>query len=263
MATGRASSWGETASRSRRPPCSSPASRPSASSRRCRHERSPSRAASRVSSRRRRNRSCGCSSTCSRRPIRRSARTATGCPFASSSPGAESRALAQLSGAPLVRAKLKQVFGLIHSERGAYTPARQALEEALAEQRRLVGPDHPDALESLHALGRVLYGADDESRARSLLQESLDRHRRVYGDEHEKTARAMFALAPLAGGLGSRRSRNAALAGARDPTTRVATEPSGPGHELRQPCRIPQAARRHGASAGVVSAGVCRLPEPQ
>jgi tetratricopeptide (TPR) repeat protein len=63
-----------------------------------------------------------------------------------------------------------------------------------------VGPDHPDALESLHALGQVLYGADDESRARNLLQESLDRHRRVYGDEHEKTARAMFALAPLLAG---------------------------------------------------------------
>ena len=111
--------------------------------------------------------------------------------------GAETRALAQLSNAPVVRAKLQQVFGLIHSERGEYTPAREALEEALAEQRRLVGPNHPDALESLHALGRVLHGSDDESRARSLLQESLDRHRGVYGDEHEKTARALAALAPL------------------------------------------------------------------
>ncbi len=112
--------------------------------------------------------------------------------------GAEGRALSQLSGAPLVRAKLKQVFGLIHHERGEYTPAREALEEALAEQRRLVGPDHPDALESLHALGKVVYDAADGSRAGSLLQESLALHRRVYGDEHEKTARALFALAPLA-----------------------------------------------------------------
>ncbi len=35
--------------------------------------------------------------------------------------GAEARALTQLSGAPLVKAKLKQVFGLIHYERGEYT----------------------------------------------------------------------------------------------------------------------------------------------
>ena len=100
-----------------------------------------------------------------------------------------------------MKAKLQQVFGLIHSQRGQYTPARETLEAALAEQRRLLGPDHPDALESLLALGRVLYGAGDEQRARSLLQESLDRHRRVYGDEHEKTARALFALAPLAANL--------------------------------------------------------------
>ena len=112
--------------------------------------------------------------------------------------GAEDRALAQLRSAPLVRAKLKAVFGLIHFERGEYAPARAALEEALTDQRRLVGPDHPDALESLHALGQVVYDAADESRARSLLEESLERHRRVYGNEHEKTAGALYALAPVA-----------------------------------------------------------------
>jgi serine/threonine-protein kinase len=115
--------------------------------------------------------------------------------------GAESRALTQLSSTPVVKAKLQQVFGLIHSQRGQYTPARETLEAALAEQRRLLGPDHPDTLESLHALGRVLYGSGDGERARTLLQESLDRHRRVYGDEHEKTARAIHALAPLAPNL--------------------------------------------------------------
>ncbi len=115
--------------------------------------------------------------------------------------GAESRALAQLSSTPVVKAKLQQVFGLIQSQRGQYTQARETLETALAEQRRLVGPDHPDALESLYALGRVLYGSGDGERARTLLQESLDRHRRVHGDEHEKTARALFALAPLAPNL--------------------------------------------------------------
>ena len=112
--------------------------------------------------------------------------------------GAEGRALEQLRGTPAVRAKLKEVFGLIHHERGEFALAREALEEALGEQRRLGGPDRPDALESLHALGQVMYDAGDQPRARSLLQESLDRHRQVYGDEHEKTARALFALAPLA-----------------------------------------------------------------
>ena len=65
--------------------------------------------------------------------------------------GAEGRALVQLRGTPAVRAKLKEVFGLIHHERGELALAREALEEALGEQRRLGGPDRPDAL-SLCAL---------------------------------------------------------------------------------------------------------------
>ena len=111
--------------------------------------------------------------------------------------GAEARALAQLSGAPLVRARLQQVFGLIHAERGKFTPARTALEEALAAQRRLVGPDHPDALASLQALGQTMRELGDHESARRLLDESIARHRRVYGDEHDKTARAMVSVAPL------------------------------------------------------------------
>ena len=111
--------------------------------------------------------------------------------------GAETRSLAQLRDTPVVRAKLQQVFGLINSTRGDYTAATAALTDALAAERRLLGPDHPDALDSLHALGDVRHDAGDDRTARTLLQESLDRHRRVYGPNHEKTARALFVLAPV------------------------------------------------------------------
>ena len=130
--------------------------------------------------------------------------------------GAEARALAQLQSAPVVRAKMQQVFGLIQQTRGDYAAAGAALDEALAAERRLLGPDHPDALDSLHALAVVRRAAGDRDRAAPLLRESLDRHRRVYGAEHEKTARALFALAPLvdevdrpgAGACSKRRSRS-------------------------------------------------------
>ncbi len=109
--------------------------------------------------------------------------------------GAKMRALAGLQRAPEVRARLKQVFGLIDYTRGQYAPARTALEEALAEQRRQLGPEHPDALESLHALGVVLHAAGDGQRARVVLEESLERHRGRFGEVHEKTGRALDALA--------------------------------------------------------------------
>ena len=111
--------------------------------------------------------------------------------------GAQTRSLELLRGAPAVRAKLQQVFGLIHHSRGQYAPARVALEEALGEQRRLAGPDSPGALESLQALGELINLAGDRQRARTVLEESLERHRRVYGEQHERTARVLAAMAPI------------------------------------------------------------------
>jgi tetratricopeptide (TPR) repeat protein len=112
--------------------------------------------------------------------------------------GAETRALELLQSTPAVRAKLQQVFGRIHLTRGQYFQARQALDEALAEQRRQHGPDHPESLETLRALGEVAGLLDDNDRARALLEESLERHRRVYGEQHERTARVLYALALVA-----------------------------------------------------------------
>ena len=111
--------------------------------------------------------------------------------------GAETRSLELLRSTPAVRAKLQQVFGLIHQTRGQYAQARQALDEALAEQRRQRGPDHPESLETLQALGELAGFLDDRDRARALLEESLERHRRVYGEQHERTARVLHALAPI------------------------------------------------------------------
>ncbi|HEU4692098.1 MAG TPA: tetratricopeptide repeat-containing protein kinase family protein, partial [Vicinamibacterales bacterium] len=111
--------------------------------------------------------------------------------------GAESRSLELLRSTPAVRAKLQQVFGLIRQTRGQYAEARQALDEALTEQRRQLGPDHPDSLESLQALGELAGLLNDNDRARALLDESLQRHRRVYGEEHERTARVLHALGPI------------------------------------------------------------------
>ena len=113
--------------------------------------------------------------------------------------GAHTRALEQLRGAPEVRARLQQVFGQIEFTRGRFGPAREALDEALTAQRRLLGPDHPDALESLQALGAALRDEGERTRSRQLLEESLERHRRKYGEVHEKTAQALSALATLEG----------------------------------------------------------------
>ena len=114
--------------------------------------------------------------------------------------GSQARSLELLRDVPAVRARLQHVFGLIHKTRGQYGPAREALEEALEQRRRLVGPDAPETLESLQALGEVCHEAGDAERSRALLQESLERHRRVYGDRDPRTARVLQALGAVTAG---------------------------------------------------------------
>ena len=114
--------------------------------------------------------------------------------------GSQARSLALLRDVPAVRARLQHVFGLIHKTRGQYGPAREALEEALEQRRRLVGPDAPETLESLQALGEVCHEGGDDERSRALLEESLERHRKVYGDRHARTARVLQALGAVTSG---------------------------------------------------------------
>ena len=114
--------------------------------------------------------------------------------------GSQARSLALLRDVPAVRARLQHVFGLIHKTRGQYGPAREAFEEALEQRRRLVGPDAPETLESLQALGEVCHEAGDNERSRALLEESLERHRTVYGTEHARTARVLQALGAVTSG---------------------------------------------------------------
>ena len=106
-----------------------------------------------------------------------------------------------LRSAPAVRAKLQQVFGLIHQTRGQYLDARRALDAALADQQRLLGADHPETLESMQALAELAAALGENERARTLLEESLQRHIQVFGDRHERTARVLHALAPVVSDL--------------------------------------------------------------
>ena len=109
----------------------------------------------------------------------------------------QARTLERLRSTPAARARLQQVFGLIQQTRGRYAEARQALDAAIAEQRRLLGDDHPETLESQQALAELAASLGETERARTLLDESLRRHTQVFGEGHERTARVLQALAPV------------------------------------------------------------------
>jgi eukaryotic-like serine/threonine-protein kinase len=108
---------------------------------------------------------------------------------------AQPRVLERLQTQPVVAARMQQVFGLIHAARDQYAEAETALEQALAAERRLLGPDHPEAIDSLYHLGRLYEHKGQTERARALFAEALERSRRVFGEDHEVTARSLAALA--------------------------------------------------------------------
>ena len=111
--------------------------------------------------------------------------------------GVQGRSIELLRSTPEVRARLQQVFGLIHQTRGQYGEARRTLDAALAEQQRLLGADHPETLASLQALAELAAVLGEDARARALLEDSLRRHIKVFGDRHERTATVLHALAPV------------------------------------------------------------------
>ncbi len=69
----------------------------------------------------------------------------------------------ELPGQPLLRARLLDTLGGIHTQLGFYDEARPLLAEALAIRERLRGPGHPEVAETLVRLGALarLSGKED------------------------------------------------------------------------------------------------------
>jgi tetratricopeptide (TPR) repeat protein len=67
---------------------------------------------------------------------------------------------------------------------------RQVLDarrQVLDARRRLLGPEHPDTLNSINNLAETLVDLGDLAEAADLLQEALDASRRLLGAEHPTT----------------------------------------------------------------------------
>ena len=92
--------------------------------------------------------------------------------------GAE-RIDAELAGQPVVQARLMATIGNVYGSLGAYTKAVGMLERSLQIRRASLGPDAPDTVETMDALGeayRELARFDDAER---LHREALDARRRT------------------------------------------------------------------------------------
>ncbi|MFQ5571675.1 MAG: tetratricopeptide repeat protein [Rhodothermales bacterium] len=109
----------------------------------------------------------------------------------------EARVLEELKDQPEIQARMKQVLGDVYQARSQYDRARTLLEEALAQQRALKGPQDPIAAGMLHSLAFLTRETGDLKTAEAMLRESLALHRAIFGDRHERVAQAMQDLAAV------------------------------------------------------------------
>ena len=109
----------------------------------------------------------------------------------------EARVLEELEDQPEIQARMKQVLGDVYTARSQYDRARTLLEEALAQQRTLKGPQDPTAAGMLHSLAYLTMQTGDLKTAETLFRESLALHRAIFGERHARVAQAMQDLAGI------------------------------------------------------------------
>lgn len=85
---------------------------------------------------------------------------------------------------PVVRARLEEAMASTYSGLGVYSAAQEELERTLATRRRILGPENPETLRSMAALGAVYVRRQQYPAALKLLQETTETQLRVLGATH-------------------------------------------------------------------------------
>ena len=102
---------------------------------------------------------------------------------------------ARMGSDPQLAARLQATLGATYQELGLFEKAAAYQLKALETRRRVLGPEHPDTLRSLNALGRSQHSSGRIHEAVTTLQEAIDLQTRVLGADHPDTLQSMNDLA--------------------------------------------------------------------
>jgi tetratricopeptide (TPR) repeat protein len=95
---------------------------------------------------------------------------------------------------PQVEAAIRSTIGNTYSDLGLYAEARKQLEQALALDRRTVGPADPRTLQTMLSLEKTEESQGQYAEAEQLGQQLLQTNQRVLGPQHPDTLKAMNRL---------------------------------------------------------------------
>jgi non-specific serine/threonine protein kinase/serine/threonine-protein kinase len=100
-------------------------------------------------------------------------------------------------GDPVLQGRMMDTIGGVYESLGLHNRAAAMLEKGLEIRRRVLGPDHPDALRTAASLGHVYSRAGRYGEAEPLLLDTVSRSVRVNGPRHPDTLVALNSLAAL------------------------------------------------------------------
>src|SRR6266851_2792298 len=95
---------------------------------------------------------------------------------------------------PDAQAGMMQVMGEVYLNLGLFSRAKDLEQQSLEIRRRVLGPEHPDTLNSMSDLADALNHDGHYAEAEKVDRETLDLRRRVLGPEHPDTINSMNNL---------------------------------------------------------------------
>ena len=96
---------------------------------------------------------------------------------------------------PETQAQMMQVMGDVYDGLGLYARAEPLLRQSMEIRKRVLGPEHPETLKSMHSVANAMWYEGRHAEAEKLDRETLEIERRVLGPEHPETLTVMMNLA--------------------------------------------------------------------
>jgi len=93
-----------------------------------------------------------------------------------------------------IEASVRYTLGNTYNAIGVYEKSVAEFEEALDIQKRILGLDHPDTLNTMNSLSTVFIRMGKYAEAESSLRETVSRQKQVLGAEHQQTITSMHNL---------------------------------------------------------------------
>ena len=100
-----------------------------------------------------------------------------------------------LSSQPSLQARLQRTLGGVYTSLGLYPLADPLLERALNTERRVLGPDNRETMDTLFAVGELRYYEQRYAEAEAAYREAAQRRRAVLGPDARDTLESDMAVA--------------------------------------------------------------------